>query len=86
VVSSASEEELRRLAAVVEAKIGELVPSGKPIPPQALVLAALALAHDVENERGKRQALERRSRDMLRRVLVRVENALDTEEAEPARG
>jgi cell division protein ZapA len=85
VVSSASEEELRRLAAQVDRKIAELAPEGKPIPPQALALAAIALAHDLEAERARRLTLERRSRDMLRRVLVRVESALDAEGAEAAR-
>jgi len=84
VVSSASEDELRRLAAQVEAKIHALTPPGKAAPPQALVLAALALAHDVEAERGRRESVERRSRDMMRRVLVRVESALDSDEPEPA--
>jgi cell division protein ZapA len=85
VVSSAPDEELARLAAVVDAKLGELVPHGKA-PPQALVLVAMALAHDLETERARRVGLERRSRDMLRRVLVRVENALDSDEGEEARG
>jgi cell division protein ZapA len=86
VVSSASEEELHRLAAKVEAKMTDLVPPGKAIPPQALVLAALALAHDAETERGRRIALERRSRDMMRRVLVRVDSALDSGEPEQPEG
>jgi cell division protein ZapA len=81
VVSSASEEELLRLAAKVDAKVAELAPVGKPPPQQAVVLAAIALAHDVETERSRRVALERKSRDMMRRVLVRVESALDMDEA-----
>jgi cell division protein ZapA len=85
VVSSASEDELRRLAGRVDQKVTELVPAGRPIPPQALALAAIALAHDLEVEEGRRRTLERRSRDMLRRVLVRVESALDTDGAEAAR-
>jgi cell division protein ZapA len=68
----------------VDAKISEMLPPGRPIPAQALVLAAIALAHDLEAERAKRQALERRSRDMLRRVLVRVEDALESTEAHSA--
>jgi cell division protein ZapA len=85
VVSSASEEELRRLARRVDQKVAELAPAGKPVPPQALALAAIALAHDLEVEQGRRLMLERRSRDMLRRVLVRVESALDTDGVEAAR-
>jgi cell division protein ZapA len=85
VVSSASEEELRRLASRVDQKVAELTPAGKSAPPQALALAAIALAHDLEVEQGRRLMLERRSRDMLRRVLVRVESALDTDGVEAAR-
>src|ERR1700721_553602 len=52
VVSSASEEELMRLAQTVSAKLAEVAPQGRPEPPQALLLAALALAHDLEEERA----------------------------------
>jgi cell division protein ZapA len=86
VVSSAPDDELARLAALVDAKLGELVPQGKVAPPQAMVLVAMAFAHDLETERARRRGLERKSRDMLRRVLVRVENALDSDEGEEARG
>jgi cell division protein ZapA len=86
VVSSAPDEELERLAALVDAKLGELIPNGKGAPPQAMVLVAMAFAHDLETERARRRGLERKSRDMLRRVLVRVENALDSDEGEEARG
>jgi cell division protein ZapA len=83
VVSSAPAEELHRLASQVDAKMADLAPPGRPVPPQALVLAALALAHEAESERARRIALERRSRDMMRRVLVRVESALDADDAPP---
>lgn len=86
VVSSAPDDELARLAELVEAKLGEIAPKGRPAPPQAMVLVAMAFAHDLEAERAKRRGLERRSRDMLRRVLVRVENALDSDDGEEARG
>jgi len=76
VVSSADEEELQRLAEAVSAKVDELS-RGRPTTPQALVLAALALAHELEEERERRQSVERRARDMLRRVLVRLDDALD---------
>ena len=77
VVSSATEGDLLRLAATVTAKLAEVVPRGKPVPPQAMLLAAMSLAHDLETERTKREALERRSRDLLRRVLVRLDDALE---------
>jgi cell division protein ZapA len=79
-VSSAPREELQRLAEMVEAKLSDLGPKGRT-QPQAVLLAAMALAHDLEQERDKRESLERRTRDLLRRVLVRVDDALEPFEA-----
>jgi cell division protein ZapA len=85
VVSSASPDDLQRLAQVVEAKLSEL--GGSRGMPQAMLLAAMALAHDVESERGRREAVERRTRDLLRRVLVRIDDALEGfDEAEESAG
>jgi hypothetical protein len=47
-----------------------------------MVLAAIALAHDLRSERSKREGLERRTRDLLRRVLLRIDDALDGAAAE----
>lgn len=77
VVSSASEEELQRLADTVNAKVEELTPPGKFASPAAVLLAAMALAHELEEERGRRRSLERRAKEMLRQVLVRIDDALD---------
>jgi cell division protein ZapA len=77
VVSSADEEELQRLAGTVNAKVAELNPTGTTAAPQAVLLAAIALAHELEQERARRLAVERRTRDMLRRVLVRIDDALE---------
>jgi cell division protein ZapA len=88
VVSSAPEEELQRLAGVVNAKIGEVSAPGRPVPAQALVLAAMALAHELETERAHRQGLEKRTRDLMRRLLVRIDDVLESQdeaEAEPDR-
>lgn len=82
VVSTAPEDELRRLAAVVDGRIHALTPKGRGVAPNAILLAAIALAHDLEEERQKRVALERKTRDLLRRVLMRVDDALDGEAAE----
>jgi cell division protein ZapA len=85
VVSSSPQDELQRLADLVEAKLAEVGPRGRA-QPQAMLLAALALAHEVESERGRRETLERRTRDLLRRVLVRIDDALEPYEADsPAR-
>jgi cell division protein ZapA len=79
-VSSAPAEELHRLAEAVEAKLAEVGPKGRA-QPQALLLAAMALAHDVESERSQRESFEKRTRDVLRRVLVRIDDALEPFEA-----
>lgn len=78
VVSSADAGELQRLADAVSAKVEELTPRGKAAPPQTILLAAIALAHELEQERARRLAVERKTRDMLRRVLVRIDDALDS--------
>jgi cell division protein ZapA len=75
-VSSAPADELQRLADVVEAKLAEIAPKGKA-QPQALLLAAMALAHEVETERDRRESLERRTRDLMRRMLVRIDDAIE---------
>jgi cell division protein ZapA len=76
VVSSAETGELHRLAATVDAKVTE-VSRGRGVHPQGVLLAALALAHELEEERNRREALERRTRDLLRRVLLRIDDAIE---------
>jgi cell division protein ZapA len=78
VVASAGEEELKRLAAMVDARLRQLVPPGRPVAPQALLLAAMTLAHDLEEERTKNAHLATRSREMLGSVLSRIDAALAT--------
>ncbi len=77
VVSTAADADLQRLAGVVSLKLAEVSPRPGTIPPQAMLLAAMALAHELEVERAKRQALEAKARDMMQRVLVRLDEALD---------
>jgi cell division protein ZapA len=76
VVSTSPEGELRRLASRVEAKVAEVTPRGRPAP-NSMLLAAIALAHELEEECARRQALERRTRDVLRRAIVRIDDVLD---------
>jgi cell division protein ZapA len=80
VVASANEQELRRLADVVDAKLRELIGAGRQIPTQALLLAALALAHEVEVERERRKEVEQRSRSMLSSLLERIDAALEADD------
>jgi len=76
VVASAEAEVLHRLAQVVDSKLNELGGAGRPLSPQAMVLAALALAHDLEEERARRQQVERRAREQVRSVMERIDRAL----------
>jgi cell division protein ZapA len=77
VVSSAGEAELQRLAGVVSTKLKEVAPTGGVQSSQAMLLAAIALAHDAETERGRRESLEGRTRELLRRMLVRIDRVLE---------
>jgi len=77
VVSSAAEADLQRLARIVGEKLAEVSPRGRPAQPQAMLLAAIALAHEVEAQRADRESLERRTRDLLRRALARIDDALE---------
>ena len=77
VVASTEEQELKRLAEIVDARLRQLSPPGRQISPQALLLAAIALAHDLEDERARRRDVEARSKERLRSLLERIDRALD---------
>src|SRR6185436_14891242 len=76
VVSSASDDELHRLAAVVDEKLALVVPPGRAVTPQAMLLAAMALAHELEEERSRTAATAARARTAFGRILQRVDAAL----------
>lgn len=78
VVASASEEDLRRLAAVVDARLRAITPPGRAVSPQALLLAAIALAHDLEEEKSRNSKLATRSREMLGSIMTRIDAAIGT--------
>ena len=75
VVSSAPEVELHRLAALINQRLADLAPAGRAAAPQDLLLVAMALAHDVEQERELRRSLEARTRGLLQRLLARIDGA-----------
>ena len=77
VVASAEETELKRLADLVDARLRSMSAPGRPISPQSLLLAAISLAHDLEEEKRKRLQLEVRSKEMLRSVLARIDAAIE---------
>lgn len=78
VVTSAPPEELERLAKVVEAALAEVTPKGRQPSPQALVLAAITLAHELEQERSRREAVEDRHRRVLGSLLGKIDRVLST--------
>lgn len=82
VVTSAAEEELHRLARRVEDALVGVIPPGRQPSPQALVLAAITLAHELETEKALRIAAEERHKKVLQALLGRVDQILD--ESAPA--
>lgn len=77
VLASAGDDALLRLAALVDRKLREH--AGPHLnSPQGLLLAAMALAHELEEERARRHEVEQRSREVLRGVLSRLDTALDS--------
>jgi cell division protein ZapA len=76
VVSSASKGDLEKLAAVVDEKLAPYMSSGRPLNPNALLLAAMALAHDLEAERARTRTIADRARQVVERVSGIVDEAL----------
>lgn len=82
VVTSAREEELDRLVMRVEDALAAVTPQGRQPSTQAVVLAAITLAHELEEERHKRLAAEARHKEVLTSLLGRIDRVLDeTEES-----
>jgi cell division protein ZapA len=80
VVTTATDGELKRFVATIEERLAELSPRGRAVHPQALLLAALALVHDLEEERERSRRIETRSREALSRLVERIDAALDAGE------
>ncbi len=82
VVATAEEAELHRLADVVDERLRKLTAPGRSVSPQSLLLAALSLAHDLEDERTRRLRSEQRAREMLSSLVSRIDAALEADSAE----
>jgi cell division protein ZapA len=76
-VASSGEQSVRRYADVVNERLRDLTGSERPGHPQAILLVAMALAHDLEQERARNAELRERAELMLRGLLDRVNAALD---------
>ncbi|HKQ68387.1 MAG TPA: cell division protein ZapA [Polyangiaceae bacterium] len=89
VVTTATDGDLKRFVSVIEEKLEAISPRGRALHPQALLLATLALAHDLEEEKERLRRIESRARDALSRLVERIDAALDDgggeggDEAEP---
>ena len=76
-VASSGEQTIRRYAGLVNERLRDVTGSEKPSHPQAMLLVALALAHDLEEEKARNVALREQAEGMLRGLLDRVNAALD---------
>ncbi|HEX3849915.1 MAG TPA: cell division protein ZapA [Polyangiaceae bacterium] len=84
VVATAEEADLHRLADVVDERLRTLTAPGRSVSPQSLLLAALSLAHDLEDERNRRLRSEQRAREMLSSLVSRIDAALEADSVELA--
>ena len=84
-VTSASEEELLHLASMVDQKLAETLGPGRPASPQSMLLAAMSLAHDLEQERARGAALTARTRTVFERIVERIDQTLKNSDIEPER-
>jgi cell division protein ZapA len=76
-VGSSGEQGLQRYAGVVNERLRELTGTDRSAHPQAMLLVAMALAHDLEEERARRVSELSGAEEMLRQLLSRVNEALD---------
>jgi cell division protein ZapA len=83
VVGSAAPAELQRLASIVDGKLREMHAT-TAFHPQSMLLVAMTLAHELEQERSRRKEVEQRSREMLQGLLDRVDAALELVPEDPA--
>src|SRR6185503_11324623 len=76
VVTTAGDGELKRFVSMIEEKLSAM-PRGKALHPQALLLATLALAHDLEEERARSERIETRAKETLARLVERIDAVLE---------
>ena len=86
VVTTADDAELAALAAMVEEKLAAVLKPGRPVTTKAMLLAAIALAHDVRAERARADAMAARARDTLGRLLTRIDEVMARTDDEAGTG
>jgi cell division protein ZapA len=66
---------------MVEDKLAAVLPPGRPVTTHAMLLAAVALAHEAQEQRARADAIASKARKALVGMLGRVDAVLeDTEE------
>jgi cell division protein ZapA (FtsZ GTPase activity inhibitor) len=90
VKSPMPDETLVSLAAELESRVYALTPRGRAINPQALFLVALTTLHELRETRAAlaleqqtREGVTRKTRDVLRRTLSRIDEAIEREQDLP---
>ncbi len=78
VVTSAADEELAVLSAMVEERLATILKPGRQVTKQAILLVAIALAHEVSEERARARTIAARARTTLAKLLERVDGVLST--------
>ena len=84
VVTSASEEEIRKLAGIVDERM-RAIAAGRQPGMEALVLAAISLAHDVEAQKARVDEIALGARKVMGRMLDKIDTALASAPHEPPR-
>jgi cell division protein ZapA len=76
VVTTSDPSALQRYAQLVDERLRNIT-AGGAVHPNGLVLVALSLVHELEEERSLRQRGEDSARETLRSMLARIDAALD---------
>jgi len=80
VVTTADPKELQALAKMVEDKLADVVQPGRPVDTRTMLLAAVALANDVREQRARAEAIASKAKTTLQGLLNRVDKALEASE------
>ena len=79
--TTADESELRRLASMVEDRLVGVWQPGRPVTTKAMLLAAVALAHELDEQRNRAEAIAGKAREALTTLLRRVDGAIEQSDA-----
>lgn len=78
VVTTASPDDLERFAAMVDEKLAPHLAPGRPPHPNAMLLAAISLAHELEQERAAVEQERAAGARIASRAKVIVESVMNS--------